>query len=265
MILSRWVRAGGIAARNAALGGNLLSLSLVPDPNRFHGYIAQCILAYRSVADKRGIPQKHVFDILAPGDGATITLPRPLGGNLWFSGAPSLAVDIMSLCLLCQAIRPRRIFEIGTFDGYSTAALAMNSPPDAVVYTLDLPGGKKGTLETTVVDRRYVSAHSRVGRKTWEGTAAAGKVVQLYGDSAVFDFAPYRANIDLFFVDGAHSYEYVQSDTKNALLCTHPGSIIAWHDFGKSGVNGVQRVVSQLAGGGRAVVVPGGSLAYLVV
>ena len=54
---------------------------------------------------------------------------------------------------------------------------------------------------------------------------------------------------DFFFIDGSHSYEYVRSDTLNALKCCHSGSIIAWHDFGLTGVgvHGVTKCVVELS------------------
>ena len=36
--------------------------------------------------------------------------------------------------------------------------------------------------------------------------------------------------MDLIFVDGAHSYEYVKNDTVKGLEMLRPGGIIAWHD-----------------------------------
>lgn len=229
--------------REGVLAGNLLSLSLVTQPGALVKYLSECAFLYRSTADNRGVPQKHVFEAMGQDSDLEIRLPKPLEGNKWFNEMPFLAVDILSLCLLCRFLQPRRIFEIGTFDGYSTTAMAMNSPGDSVVYSLDL--SRKGTR-----------------RMTWEGTSLGGKIVQLTGDSASFDFSPYRGNIDLFYVDGAHSYEYARCDTANALVCTHQGSIIAWHDFGKLGCLGVERAARELLEGQQIFAVPGGSLAY---
>jgi predicted O-methyltransferase YrrM len=36
--------------------------------------------------------------------------------------------------------------------------------------------------------------------------------------------------MDLVFVDGAHSYEYVKNDTEKGWEMLRPGGIIAWHD-----------------------------------
>lgn len=59
-------------------------------------------------------------------------------------------------------------------------------------------------------------------------------VVEHVGDSATFDYKPYYGRIGVFFVDGAHSKEYVSSDTRNAALCCRDDGIIVWDDFGGS-------------------------------
>ena len=58
------------------------------------------------------------------------------------------------------------------------------------------------------------------------------RIVQLYGDTATFDFSPYYNAIDLVFVDGAHSYEYVVNDSIIAeRLLSNKRGVILWHDY----------------------------------
>jgi hypothetical protein len=52
----------------------------------------------------------------------------------------------------------------------------------------------------------------------------------LFGDSAVYDFQQYRNRIDLFFVDGAHTEDYVASDTYHAFESLTPDGWVIWHD-----------------------------------
>jgi predicted O-methyltransferase YrrM len=92
------------------------------------------------------------------------------------------------------------------------------------------------------------------------------RIELLFGDSAMFDFAPWHGTIDLFFIDGAHSYDYVRSDTLNAVRCVRPGGVIAWHDFGRTGLNGVSRWLTEWRRQGHEVfATPGGSLAFAVM
>jgi predicted O-methyltransferase YrrM len=92
------------------------------------------------------------------------------------------------------------------------------------------------------------------------------RIHRLFGDSATFDFSPFHNQVDLFFIDGAHSYQYVRNDTEKALPCVKKGGVIAWHDYGRCGINGVSRWLHELRDDGRVIQrVPGGSLAYMIV
>jgi Methyltransferase domain len=94
---------------------------------------------------------------------------------------------------------------------------------------------------------------------------AARKIHPLTGDSAEYDYSLYHGLVDLFFIDNAHSYEYVRSDTLNAMKCCHPGSVIAWHDFGRVGVNGVSRWLLEFSKQHQVYSVRGGSIAFCVI
>ena len=50
------------------------------------------------------------------------------------------------------------------------------------------------------------------------------RITQHLGDSATFDYKPFAGAIDLVFVDGAHTYDYVRADSKNALSTIAPGA-----------------------------------------
>lgn len=166
-----------------------------------------------------------------------------------------------------QILKPRQVFEIGTLTGYTAFHFALNSPDDAKIYTLDLPMGEKiaPQLKTTMVDGTHIESHLGQRQYAFDNTAVAEKITCLFGDSAAFDFSPFHNQIDLFFIDGAHSYEYVRSDTLNALRCCHPGSVIAWHDFGRVGVNGVSKWILEFARTHQVYCVPGSSLAFMRV
>jgi hypothetical protein len=99
----------------------------------------------------------------------------------------------------------------------------MDTPDDADVYTLDLLPGVQGTLKTTVIDKAHQPAHAAIKDYKWRGSPYERKIHCLFGDSATFDYSPFYGKVDLFFIDGAHSYEYVRSDTINALKCISRG------------------------------------------
>ncbi|HSJ23507.1 MAG TPA: class I SAM-dependent methyltransferase [Longimicrobiales bacterium] len=264
--LAQAVHAAVVIARNAVTGGSLQALALATEPRRMAGYIAESRFLFRTYADRRGLPQRPVHEVLGGGGEQDIRLGN-LEGETWFGPTASYLTDIVSLCMICRILRPARVFEIGTLHGYTALHFALNSPDDAIIFTLDLPrgGGAQPSLPTTIMDAMHVDASLAAQRRCFEGLPVESRIRPLYGDSATFDFSPYHDSIDLFFIDGAHSYDYVRSDTERALKCVRPGGVIAWHDFGRAGVNGVSRWLLEMQRDGRAIYsVPGGSLAFMV-
>jgi predicted O-methyltransferase YrrM len=254
------------AARSVLLGGNLAAVPLIGRPRALLTYTGEALFARHALAGRPGVRESHVFEVLGTGDRCDIVLGN-LDGATWFQPVSSYASDIVSLCLLCRLLQPRVVFEIGTLHGYTALHFALNTPDDAVIHTLDLPRDEPPTpaLRTTIIDDAHIRSAARTPSRVFEGRDAARKINPLYGDSARFDFSPYHDAVDLFFIDGAHSYDYVASDTRNAFRCVRSGGVIAWHDFGRVGVNGVSRLVREVARSREVHAVPGGSVAFTVV
>ena len=143
-------------------------------------------------------------------------------------------LELIALAGFAAAPGVERIFEIGTFNGFTSLTFAMNSRAGATVHTLDLPpeGERSTALNVAQGDRKYI-ADTRKGHFFQLGTRPEeAKVTQLFGDSARFDYSPYEGRMDLVFVDGSHSYDYVKSDTEVALRLLKPGGgAILWHDY----------------------------------
>ena len=156
-------------------------------------------------------------------------------------------LELAVLCAMVAARRPRRVFEIGTFDGRTAVNFAANALDDGIVYTLDLPPSGAPALALHDDDRPFI-AQSRAGTRGSRIAAAPERerIVQLEGDSATFDYSPFLRTIDVVFVDGAHSYEYVMADSRTALAIAAPGALIVWHDYGEW--EGVTRALNELRG-----------------
>lgn len=183
-----------------------------------------------------GLTRKHVWEVFQE-LAAKTELCFPELKHSWISDDPSYLVDLANLGFLCQALQPRTVFEIGTSTGYSSLFIAANTGPDTRIWTLDLPAGDSATDSSlTVHDQRIVNGCHEV-EPCFAGHRLGSKIRRVYGDSVRFDFSPYRRSVDLFFIDGAHTYEYVRTDTINALFCCHRGSVIAWHDYGRTGLS----------------------------
>ena len=133
---------------------------------------------------------------LAPED-----LPIQIRDPVEADGNISL-VEISVISKLIRSRNPAVIFEIGTFDGRTTLNMAANSPPDAKIYTLDLPSQSRTELPIDPGEEKYIDKETSGTR--FIGTDCEPKITQLYGDSAAFDFSPYVDKVDTVFVDGAH-------------------------------------------------------------
>lgn len=258
--MNQTIRAAGLGIRNVLLGANLRSFAKLLNPRQLAFYSTQTLFFYDSLFGN-GLPVKNVRDVLAHDEFAEVSLF--LGtDDFWINDLPSGGSDLVSLCLITRLVSPKRIFEIGTFRGYTALQFAANAP-NAEIFTLDLPQGSAPLLPVTVMDQE-LGHFEKAG--TLKGRKDTARIHALLGDSATFDFSPYGKNIDLFFIDGAHTYEYVKNDSLKALECCHSGSVIVWHDFGRMGVNGVTRWLNEFARLHFPLYrVPNGSLAYGIV
>lgn len=126
------------------------------------------------------------------------------------------------------------IIEIGTFDGRTALNLALNSPPDCKIFTLDLPPDSPTLYKLDPSERPYVDKVPGVRFKNDSGSRRlyAGRIVQLFGDSATFNWAEHLGKAGLIFVDGSHTYEYVMKDIDTAFKLVTKGGVILWHDYG---------------------------------
>jgi predicted O-methyltransferase YrrM len=146
------------------------------------------------------------------------------------------------LAALCLLRKPKRIFEIGTYDGSTTLLLATHAP-EAQVFTIDLP--PQAAHAATVVEEAAHAASGRIGT-VFSGRPENARIQQLLGDSRTFDFGPWNDSIDLVVVDGGHSYDCASADSRTALQLIAPGGMIVWDDY-ERGWPDVVRAVDETA------------------
>jgi predicted O-methyltransferase YrrM len=191
-------------------------------PANLRTYVAYCLKRYDELAGK-GLPSKGP---VVPDARDTITLPAVhTGGGMSFS-------ETVILARVTKTRKPRAIFEMGSYDGLTTAIFILNAPPDARIFSLDLPPGTAG--ESAVeVDKNLVASRTLGAVPRALGLE---RYTQLICDTMQFDPTPYLESIELGFVDAAHDAEHVRNDTiKMARMLTTEG-IIFWHDYGGKGV-----------------------------
>ncbi|MDP2935111.1 MAG: class I SAM-dependent methyltransferase [Dehalococcoidia bacterium] len=196
---------------------------------------------------KTAIPKVDLREIIRVG--TVVEIHNPLGG----AGNVSV-IELVVIASLIRGRRPERLLEIGTLDGRTTMNMAANACPGAQIYTLDLP-------ETRTTGAKFVSA---------AGDGLASRILQLYGDSAKFDFSPFYGSLDFIFIDADHSYEYVLSDSRQAIRLLRNGSgTIVWHDYDSWDWEGTTRALNHLYAGGKEFGnlrhIEGTSLVYLTL
>lgn len=155
-------------------------------------------------------------------------------------------LELVVIAGLARQIQPQRAFEIGTFDGRTTLNIALNQPPGAEILTLDLPAGEIDAVTKPLdeSDRKFIQKPESGAR--FKNRSAPAKIVQLYGDSAKYDFSGYTGQIDFMFIDGSHSYDYVINDSHIALSLVRPGGLMIWHDYDTPCWPGVTLALNEL-------------------
>jgi Methyltransferase domain len=126
--------------------------------------------------------------------------------------------------------------------------MAMNAPVDAEIFTLDLAPARRQAHARSLgmgdFPEYEVGAH-------FVGHPAAPRIHQLFGDARDFDPAPFRASLDLVFIDANHTYDFVRLDSEHALAMVRPGGLIVWDDYvwteRAPECAGVTRYVNELA------------------
>jgi predicted O-methyltransferase YrrM len=158
--------------------------------------------------------------------------------------------ELCKICLIISWLKPKRILELGTYNGMTTLQMALNAPRDCVTYTLDLAPEQAASLKLGALDE-LVAKHFKERFNTEVGSYFAGRddisIVQLWGDTATFDFSVIDGPIDLIFIDAAHDYENKKRDTDNALRLLAPGGVILWHDYAEVANPEVTKCVMEYA------------------
>lgn len=132
---------------------------------------------------------------------------------------------------LVKKYDPVNIFEIGTFQGRTTLNMALNTRPDTIITTLDLPSDGLSSAAMAIEEGEIRYVKKDVSGERFIGHPMATKIKQVYGDSATYAFNVYHNTIDLAFIDGSHAYNYVLNDSNKIFSVMRPGGIIIWHDY----------------------------------
>lgn len=171
--------------------------------------------------------------------------------------------ELLVLALIARTFNPKRVFEIGTFDGRSSLAMAANVAPDAEVFTLNLPPEPPPTRPDGALGFDEQLATKVTSGHRWKGHAEAARITQLFGNSLTFDFSPYNP-CQLIFIDGGHAESIVRSDTRKCLeIIDRTRGVILWHDATRYGVKPALESLAAGARGHKIHLIEGTSIAIL--
>ena len=160
-------------------------------------------------------------------------------------GSITLVDQIVILSLL-KILKPSVILEIGTYLGYTTSLLAINTSV-AKIFSIDLPDDHNShnlnidetqILVNPEVNDNFLRQKQAIeGEKYLEylGDSDKAKIKLIKHDSTELDFPKEIGTIDFAFIDGGHTEEIVASDTEGVFSCMEKG-VIVWHDY-KSGIH----------------------------
>lgn len=212
-------------------------------------------LVLRAAADVAALRTIDLPDLVAELGADSLTVPAGAAGrHAWQLGPVERAL----LGLVVERIGATSVFEIGTFDGTTTLALAELVPPGGVVHTIDLPDD---AFDQTQDPDTFRGADVGLAFRDVDAATDA-KIDQLRGDSLTFDFTPWHGTIDLVLVDGAHDRAHGMADSRTALQLVAPGGWIFWDDF-EPYWHGLVEGIIEVVGSDRLTKVARSSLAYV--
>ena len=206
-------------------------------PNRVRGYISYCLRKYDEIMG-RGLPvgdpiafinAQHQAD---PSTTAEIALPLCLDTD----GSTSMS-ELCILALVTKLLKPKTVFEFGTYKGRTTSMFILNVENGASVISLDLP--TEGRL-SDAQRREYIDtdatlvAHRRPAQFVYQ-LHLETRCRLLACSSLDFDPAPYAGSVELGFIDAAHALPFVRNDTQKMATMVAPGGLVFWHDYGGKG------------------------------
>ena len=152
-----------------------------------------------------------------------LSYTRALGPGLFSPG--QVDSEICALLDRVRPVRPKIVLEIGTANGGTLFMFTRVAAPDAIVISIDLPGGAFGggyPRWRAPLYRRFAlpgqSIHLLRGNSRSQGII--DRLQRMLGHRA----------IDFLFIDGDHSYEGVKKDHQAYAKFVRRGGIIAFHD-----------------------------------
>ena len=134
--------------------------------------------------------------------------------------------EMVSAMQIVREFEPQTMMEIGTARGGSLFCWAQLARPDALLLSLDLPGGRWGggyDVKQIHHFRQFLSPNQ--------------KLVSILGDSQtpkakrLVEEALEGRRVDVLYIDGDHTYQGAKNDFENYRPFVRDGGLILFHDI----------------------------------
>jgi len=135
-------------------------------------------------------------------------------------------LELIEFIKLIAKIRPKIILEIGTSRGGTLFLLSRFSSSDALIISIDLPGGKFGCgyPRSKIPFLKFLASNNQkiiLIRKDSHKISTLQKVKKILK----------KKKVDLLFIDGDHTYNGVKKDFEMYSSLVKRNGIIAFHDI----------------------------------
>jgi cephalosporin hydroxylase len=164
-------------------------------------------------------------------------------------GAKQKLREFAALLRILTALEPRYILEIGSLHGGTLWAWTRVATSDAVLVSVDLPGGAYGggyAPERAPEIESYTRLQQEM--RLIQADSHDPETVQRVADALS------GASLDFLFIDGDHTYGGVRADYEMYGELVRPGGLIAFHDIVPQPDCGVDRLWADLLGSKRELV-----------
>lgn len=140
--------------------------------------------------------------------------------ELTFIQGGSGVLDYAFLRALMLKFNLKKYCEIGTYIGES---INIVSDLADVCYSITAPVGAEYSTKNWCM-RYDIPDYS-------ERLSKSENIIHYYINSHEFDYSTLDKDIDLYFIDGDHSYDGIKNDTENIFKHRKEDSFVVWHDF----------------------------------
>lgn len=144
-------------------------------------------------------------------------------------GAAQKPAELERAVTLIASRRPRVVVEIGRMTGGTLAAWCECATEDALLISIDLPGGRWGGENVTAAHRDRMRSLARPGQQLElvdadsHDPATRRRVLELLLTA--------RDGVDLLFIDGDHTLPGVAADYATYAPMVADGGLVALHDI----------------------------------